>query len=124
MCDEYDYVAIGGLVTKEIKLKEYGYLKWFTSHAHSKNCFIHGLGFTGNNALKYGFDTVDSTSWTSGSRFGMLYRFDGEKMISIKQKDSRLKKEKITECEENNLNEWIKYQKYLDNLSDYSKLMR
>ena len=124
MCDEYDYVAIGGLVTKEIKPKEYGYLKWFTNLAHSKNCLIHGLGFTGKRALKYGFDSVDSTSWKTASRFGNFYKFDGTKIIDIAKKNHRLKKEVYITVEKNNLDEWIKYQKYLDNLSDYSKLMR
>ena len=124
MCNEYDYVAIGGLVTKEIKPREYQYLKWFTDYAHQHNCKIHGLGFTGQKAINYGFDSVDSTSWKTASRFGTLYKFDGEKIIDISIKSSRMKQEKYVQGEKNNLYEWIKYQKYLDSLSTYDKTIR
>ena len=38
---------------------------------------IHALGFTSISGLeKYHFDSVDSTSLTTGNRFRMLYHFD------------------------------------------------
>lgn len=122
MCQEYSYVALGGLAIKEIKPKEYDYLYWFTDYAHKNNCKIHGLGFTGQNAIKYNFDTVDSTSWLQARRFGELSKFDGEKMIRLKV-DKKTKKGK-PEILEFNLKEWIKYQKYLSSLSVYNKTMR
>ena len=33
MIKEYDYVAIGGIVTKEIKPSEYKYFHWFIRQA-------------------------------------------------------------------------------------------
>lgn len=122
MCQEYSYVALGGLAIKEIKPKEYDYLHWFTEYAHKNNCKIHGLGFTSAKALKYNFDTVDSTSWLQARKFGQLNKFDGEKLVKIKT-DKRAKKGK-PEIHEYNLNEWIKYQKYLNSLSVYNKTMR
>ena len=81
MCEEYDYVALGGIVTKEIKANEYIYFPWFINEAHKRGAKIHGLGFTNLEGLtKYKFDSVDSTSWTSGNRFGAIYTFDGKTM--------------------------------------------
>lgn len=63
---EYDYVAIGGIVTKEIKRKEYKYFSPMLSIAKENGCKVHGLGFTNLKALKrYHFYSVDSTSWLS-----------------------------------------------------------
>lgn len=80
MCDEYDYVAIGGIVTKEITKDQYPFFTWFINEAHKRKCKIHGLGFTDTGLLnKYKFDSVDSSSWISGTRFGHIYTFDGKK---------------------------------------------
>lgn len=112
MCDEYDYVAIGGIVTKEIKKEEYPFFKWFITEAHKRKCKIHGLGFTALDDLKkYRFDSVDSTSWKSGGRFGQLHRFTNNTIKTITQKSKRAVYRKI---DENNFNEWVKFQKYAE----------
>lgn len=73
MCQEYDYVAVGGLVGTTYARQHYHYLQWFIDVAHANNAKIHGLGFTSIEGLKkYNFDTVDSTSWLSGSRFASI----------------------------------------------------
>ena len=70
MCEEYDYVAIGGIVTKEITKDQYPFFTWFLNEAHKRGCKVHGLGFTSIADLpKYHFDSVDSTSWKSGGAF-------------------------------------------------------
>lgn len=47
MCKEYDYVAIGGIVTKEIPRELYERMfPWFINVAHKHNTMIHGLGYT------------------------------------------------------------------------------
>lgn len=113
MCDEYDYVAIGGIVTKEIKKEEYPFFKWFITEAHKRNCKIHGLGFTATKELKkYHFDSVDSTNWMSGGRFGQLHIFNGK---FIESKSFKNKRAKNKEINNHNLNEWIKFQKYAEN---------
>lgn len=84
MCKEYDYVAIGGIVTKEIKPVEHKYFKWFIDTAHFYGCKIHGLGFTNLKGLYiYNFDSVDSTSWGSGWRFGSMYHFTGRELKMV-----------------------------------------
>lgn len=47
MCEEYPYVAIGGIVTKEIPRKVYETaFPWFINTAHKHKAKIHGLGYT------------------------------------------------------------------------------
>ena len=114
MCDEYDYVAIGGIVSKEITRKEYKYFPWFIKEAHKRGTKIHGLGFTNLEGIKkYHFDSVDSTSWTTGNRFGAIYRFNGTTMEKFDKKDGqRLKDSRAVAI--NNFNEWVKFQKYAE----------
>lgn len=112
MCDEYDYVAIGGIVSKEITSQEYKYFPWFINEAHKRGARIHGLGFTNLEGIqKYRFDSVDSTSWTTGNRFGAVYRFNGKTMVKYGKKDGqRLADSRAVAV--NNFNEWVKFQQY------------
>lgn len=110
---EYDYVAIGGIVTKEIKPQEYRYFKPMLEIAKKNNCKVHGLGFTNLKLLsKYHFYSVDSTSWKSGGRFGQIYLFKNNKLIQISYKNKRISNYK--EADKFNLIEWTKFQKYAD----------
>ena len=114
MCKEYDYVAVGGIASREIKPNEYKYLSWFVKTAHEHGAQIHGLGFSNPKYLEIiHFDTVDSTSWASGERWGQLYKFNGKRIIQIaeSQKGRRLIGSKANY---HNLREWIKYAEYLE----------
>lgn len=115
MCDEYDYVAIGGIVSKEITQKEYKYFTWFINEAHKRGAKVHGLGFTNLKGLeKYKFDSVDSTSWVSGNRFGGIYQFDGKTMVKFDKKEGqRLSDPKRVAV--HNFKEWVKFAKYAEN---------
>ena len=117
-CKDYPYVAIGGLVDGA-KKGEYArqfwkYFPWFIGTAHENGSRIHALGFTSLEGIqKYHFDSVDSTAWTTGNRFGYLYYFDGKTM---KKKDVppgfRIGDSRAAAL--NNYTEWIKFQKYAD----------
>jgi len=110
---EYDYVAIGGIVTKEIKCKEYKYFSPMLSIAKENGCKVHGLGFTNLKALKrYHFYLVDSTSWLSGSKFGTLYMFQDGTLKSIRHKGQRIRN--YIEGNHHNIEEWLKFQKYAE----------
>lgn len=110
---EYNYVAIGGIVTKEIKPKEYKYLSPMLSIAKENGCKVHGLGFTNLKALKrYHFYSVDSTSWLSGGRFGTLYIFQDGTLKAIRYEDRRIRN--YMESHHHNIEEWLKFQKYAD----------
>lgn len=114
MCEKYNYVAIGGIVSKEITPKDYVYFPWFINEAHKRKAKIHGLGFTNLEGMrKYHFDSVDSTAWTTGNRFGAVYRFNGRTMV----KYSRPEGTRLADAKEvaiNNFNEWVKFQKYAE----------
>ena len=114
MCDEYPYVAIGGIVSKEIKPEQYKLFPALIQEAHKRKAKIHGLGFTSLSWLpKCHFDSVDSTAWTTGNRFGFIYKFNGKTMTKVdcpngkRLADSR----KVALI---NYTEWIKFQKYAE----------
>ena len=113
MCQEYDYVAFGGILTDGLSSKVIlKYLPWFTQTAHRYNCKIHALGLTCKGVETYGVDSADSTSWLSGARFGAIYSFKNGALKSTSFKNRRIVNPK--KANEHNLKEWIKYQKYLD----------
>ena len=118
-CDEYPYVALGGYVAaiKASDPKQQAYVKaypWFIEQAHKRNAKIHGLGFTQMKGLeKYHFDSVDSTAWTTGNRFGYIYRFNGKTIDKIKTPaNHRIGKPR--EAALINFIEWVKFQKYAE----------
>ena len=105
---EYNYVAIGGVVTREIKPSEYKYFHWLLAEAKKQNCKVHGLGFTNLKGLEeYDFYSVDSTSWLSGNRFGSIYKFNGKTLLKFdKPVGMRVK---TNETAQNNFYEWVKF---------------
>ena len=109
MCESYPYVAIGGIVTQEIKRDRYEKLfPWFIETAHTHGSKIHALGYTGR--LKYyRFDSVDSTAWLYGNRGGFIYRFDRHKGELIKIDPPIGKRLSSSRAALHNFNEWVKY---------------
>ena len=113
MIKEYDYVAIGGIVTREIKPKHYPIFSQLIKEAHAENCKVHALGFTNLKGLtKYKFDSVDSTAWLSGNRFGAVYEFNGKTMIKHDKKQGQRVKDHKTAM--NNFAEWVKFCEYAE----------
>lgn len=113
MCRDYDYVAIGGYVSREFQRNEVQYFPRLIRYAHQHGAKIHGLGFTALTWLpKCHFDSVDSTAWVSGNRFGHVYRFNGRTMTKIDRPPGKRVKNK--ECAINNFMEWVKFSKYAD----------
>lgn len=113
MCSEYPYVALGGIVGGEWKAQAEKYIPWFIRQAHKRGCEIHGLGFTKTAKLKqYHFDSVDSTSWSAGARYGDLQIYRDGQIINLgKREGERCLGQKAAE---HNLDEWLKMQKYAD----------
>lgn len=112
MCKDYNYVAIGGLVTKEIEKKDYSIFNTLLKIANQNKCNVHALGFTNIGGMKkYKFYSVDSTAWLYGNRGGFLYQFNGETLDKIHPKGLRLKGR---EGAIHNFNEWIKFSKYAE----------
>ena len=113
MCKDYKYVAIGGIVSKEIRKEHYPMLRWFIDKAHEAGAKIHGLGFTVENVERYKFDSVDSTSWSAGNQFGFYYFFKNGTIIKKHPKPGQKIKYSSRDLGEHNFNEWVKYQKWL-----------
>jgi hypothetical protein len=116
MIEDYKYVAIGvsGKNDSKWSISNPKIINYFISEAHKKGCRIHGLGFTRLKVLEnYPFDSVDSTSWLSGGRFGAIHQFkDGD--LEVKAKSiSEKRRIKSTEIDEHNLKQWILFQKYM-----------
>ena len=115
MCEEYPYVAIGGLVGKksEFGKENYKYFPWFINTAHKYGAKIHALGFTALAPLRlYHFDSVDSSSWTTGNRFGGVYKFTGKDLVRIKKPEGVRMKHK--EIAIHNFNEWVKFAQWAE----------
>lgn len=113
LCDEYSYVALGRIVSKEIRLTEHRFFPWFIREAHKRDAKIHGLGYTHLKGLrKYHFDSVDSSSWTSGNRFGHVYRFNGRTLEKINKPEGFRVRTRETAIQ--NFTEWVKFSQYAE----------
>jgi hypothetical protein len=113
MCKDYDYIAIGGIVTQEIKRSEYDVFLPLLKIARENNTKVHGLGFTNLKGMtKYPFYSVDSTSWLSGNKFGAVYLFDGKTIQ--KQNKQPGQRVKTNEVAIHNFTEWVKFSKYAE----------
>ena len=114
LCSEYSYIAVGGIAIRHIRRNEYKNFEYLISEAHKRKCKIHALGFTNLTELrKYHFDSVDSSTWTSGGRYGSLYRFsEGQMRLTRRKKDIRVSD--VQGLDGFNLGEWIKFQKYAE----------
>lgn len=112
MCEEYKYIAIGGIVSKEITQEFYPYFTWFLQTAKKYNTKVHALGFTNMEGLKkYPFFSVDSTAWIYGNRAGFVYLFNGKTMEKKQIKNMKLK---AKEAALHNFNEWTKFCEYAE----------
>ena len=114
MCHEYPYVAIGGYVIKELSQSDLDYFPIMIDYAHKCGAKIHCLGYTKlKNLRNHHFDSVDSTTWTSGNRFGYYYKFDGKTIVRFdKPEGYRIADAK--HCAVHNFIEWLKFQKWAD----------
>lgn len=116
MCEQYPYVSIGGIVTREIPRNIYEKtFPWFIKIAHNHGCKIHGLGYTNIAGLhKYPFDSVDSTAWLYGNRGGYLYQFKPTEGTLIQLQPEGKVRLKPREGALNNFIEWVKFCKYAE----------
>jgi len=110
---DYKYIAIGGIVTREIKLNEHPVFANLIGIAKEQGVKVHGLGYTNLKGLeRYKFDSVDSTSWLYGNRKGSVFKFNGRTIVDIpKPPGTRLASREVAL---NNFREWVKFQKYAE----------
>ena len=115
MCELYNYIAFGGLNTDGIpRSKIVKYMPWFIQTAHQNKAKIHGLGFTSLKHLPdLHFDSVDSTAWISGNRFGSVYKFNGKTLVTYNRKrGKRLADNRAVAV--HNFKEWVKFAEYAE----------
>ena len=118
-CEDYPYVALGTTIAsntgKKIRANP-KILHWFINHAHKNNAKIHGLGFTSTPWLKeLKFDSVDSTTWNVGGKFGNVVVFDKDGFPTQRYKTDKTKKAITNKINNYNFEQWVKFQKYAEN---------
>lgn len=113
-CRDYNRICLGFFLTEGIasSITE-RYATHFINRAHRLGCKIHGLGFTKTKLLRrMPFDSVDSSTWTSGKRYGQLNTFDpNEGIMIIKSRPSGYKANPAL-IERYNYDQWRAYQDY------------
>lgn len=116
LCKNYNYVAIGGIVTKELKPEHYKYFPKMIKQAHSLGAKVHGLGFTSTSYFdKIRFDSVDSTTWNVGGKFGNICVFNPKTYMKQRIQPNKTKVcVKQKELMIYNWNEWIKFQNFAE----------
>lgn len=119
MCEEYSYVSISASGAYDSAWtrdkKSLPAIQKMLSIAHKNNCKVHGLGLTSVpllNILK--FDSVDSTTWNVGGKFGKLCKFKNNYTKCDQWKPNNIRVKNMVKIHLYNFNEWVKFQKYAD----------
>lgn len=116
-CEEYSYVALGGFagVKKgDAEKKYFQAFPWFIKKAHEHGARIHGLGMTSLKVLeRCHFDSVDSSVWTCGNRYGCVYRFNGTEIEKVGIPAGKRIRD-YRDLAKVNFREWVKFQKYAE----------
>ena len=109
ICRDYDYICFGAFLTDGLSNKKFIQIKKFLEDAKKEDCKVHGLGFTQFQWLKkLPFYSVDSSSWTTGNRFGSICKYEGDRVRNLKRPDNTRIKDG-SKLANHNFNEWIKY---------------
>lgn len=116
MVDEYEYIAIGGLVF-HVKQSEWDIIHRMVDYAAKRGTKIHGLGFTKTQLLKdWNWYSVDSSSWgLAAGRGQQRHDFDPVKgcIVSHHIEGNGKKTDGCALALHNGI-EWCKYQKFMD----------
>lgn len=114
MAKDYPYVAIGGIVTQEVPRQTYeAAFPWFILEAHKAGAKIHGLGYTSIAGInKYHFDSVDSTTWLVGAKYGNICKVTKTTGKQIHRAGTRVKDSR--QLAYYNFNEWLRFQNYAE----------
>jgi len=116
-CEAYPYVAIGTTMASDAGKKIRAnpkVLNWFIGNANKNNAKIHGLGFTDIKWLhSLKFDSVDSTTWNVGGKYGNVCLFENNKH-SKQWRPIGKKVKNINDLHLHNFKNWVKFQKYAE----------
>lgn len=115
MVNQYDYIAIGGLVF-HVKQQEWKYIKKLVDYAYFKGKKVHGLGFTKTNILdQFHWYSVDSTSWKMSALRGQNIQMFNNGQMTQRKLITDGKKADLSKLALHNGLEWCKYQRYMYN---------
>lgn len=114
MCKDYKYVAIGTMVNKNGKKLRIKHIeKQLIDMAHEQGCQIHGLGRTSDTDFRMGYDSVDSTSWLSATRWGSVPQFMNGRIVNVNHPNKRMCRGRI-DALHHSIQAWKKMQQYAD----------
>lgn len=117
--DKYTFIGVGGTNPKGEKLNTPKTIKHIiTKYPQNK---FHLFALTGNELSLYsslGLFSADSTSWNTGSRFGLFYYFENGK---LRQKSKYLLRGRNKQNDEMNLLAWIQYGNYLNDIGKFKE---
>ena len=112
MCNDYDYIAIGGIVSKEINKNT---LEPLNKYAMKHNTKIHALGLTDEKYLrKIPFYSVDSSSYLV-SKFGNTFIFNPDGSYWKPVQNKKKIHDENWKLRLKNYVEHIKFQQYYHN---------
>lgn len=116
MCKTYKYIGFSGFVEDKTGENEIPdrFVNTFCDMAHKDSAKVHGFGYTRQNLPEKRFDSIDSSSWNSGIRYGQLLKFKDNKMIHYKKLHNYNNKYDV--ISKWSVKEWIKYQEFLDEI--------
>ena len=119
MCENFPYVSISAsgaydsAWTRETKAVPI--LRKMISIAHRNKSKIHGLGFTSTPLLhELPFDSVDSTTWNVGGKFGNVSQFSKNWKEARRSKPKNMRVKDVKQLHIYNFNNWVKFQKYAE----------
>lgn len=118
MCRDYPYIAIGGIVTKEIKRNEWPFFQTMLQESKKTGVKVHALGCTPSAPAffkRYQFYSADSSSWNLAAKFPQYDYWNGYKIVTIKR-DGRVDQAKRGDLSDYSFVQWLKYQQYADRL--------
>lgn len=100
--DQYPYVAIGSALIGDPRYV--GYVNQLYELGRERGIVFHGLGATGaQTILRSRYYSVDSTSWTGGSRFGTTMLFQNGRIRHYDNNHKDVRKRYKRRFEENGI---------------------
>lgn len=125
LCKEFNYVGIG--MGRKEKLGEWNSLLNIAQKYKTK---VHGFAMTKLEFMtKLPLFSVDSTSWNTGSKYGIMYAFQNNKLKSLGKEEKRryrsyfesnnldwekIKNEDIIEIGKASVLAWLKYEQFVE----------
>jgi len=100
--EDYPYIAVGSALLGNPKFIQY--MSQLYQKCDEKGVILHGFGATSaNTILRSRFYSVDSTSWTGGSRYGTTMLFQNGRIRHYDNKHKEVRKRYKNRFEENGI---------------------